>query len=266
MSATAQLEKTHAELSQHVQRRPGRKRKRPVSLPEISALCRDDDSQTRVKASDLSLALQGDPLGLRSGEYRARSKWGVGDATPERHAQAKRKHVQLVTEEARTPEGARTGDRRKRFLKLLESRGTLDHSDKLAAERLQVLFVMAYGSSPAQFGYEHRVPSGMRELQQQEQQWEAQSLLAQVRARIPRWLLPIIDVIQRDAYEDTDLSELAPYYAPNLGNKRARDKLNDLLQVCCKLLSDIFELQNEWDDRTRKVAQEVLDMNGRGLW
>jgi len=244
-------------------RRPGRKRKAPVTLPKVSAL---SDPSDRVKVSNLSLALQSDPLGLTTGEYRARQKWGVGDATPERYQHAKRKHRQLVTEEARTPQGARTGDRRKRFLTILESRGTLDIADKQAAERLQLFYVMSYGGSPAQFNYEHRIPGGMRELEPQEAQAEAQHYLAKVRARIPRWALPVVDLIERDAFEDVDLFELKDYYCPQLGNKRAKDKLNDLLQFVCKSLADIFEIDHSWNDRTRRVAQEIMDMQGRGLW
>lgn len=232
-------------------RNGGRKRKQPVTLPEVSpdkapAAVEPVGADERVRASRESLARSADPLELMHGRRNRHKAVAYGDPTPERLKHARRAHVRLIDEVATTPQGHPTGDRRKRFVSILENRGVLDSADREAAERLQFLYVLSCGGSPAQFGYAERIPCGDNAQSRQEKTVEAQSQLAQVRGKLPQWALPVVDLIQRDAYEDVDLLELKKVYCPHLGNKRAKDKINDMLQFTCRLLCDIFEIRHAW--------------------
>lgn len=265
MNTAVKISDSRAKLEQVLANRVGRPRKAaPVTLPKLSSL---DSASERVAVSRISLALQGDPMGLTTGEYRARDRHTIGDATPERFAHAKSAGVKLVREAETFEDGRETGLQRKRFISRLElwrSRDVIDATQLAAAQRFQAHHAMQFSVGPNMVSkYGEFLDPGKRELLPVEMQWHCATEARRVYSTVPSWLHDILGWIAQSAQDDAPLSDLTDLYYKKMGQKTSETKLLAMIQVVLCMLCDAYGMSHKWQERTRQVRAELEAYLGR---
>jgi hypothetical protein len=235
----AAVDRTASELSAYLgkTRRAGRKRNAPITLPLPREVCEED----RARLSKLRVAVQSDPLGLLTGEFDARPRYGVGDATPERFKHSKSAGIRLVTERETFEDGRPTGLQHKRFQGILEAwrnKNVIDDATFHAAQTFQMECDLALEASPRMISrYGHIMPHGIPELLPQEIQIEFQkrkrAAIGAVDLRLHLVLGWIAEVSNTEVHPDT----VAALYFPKLGEKTRIERFKGLLDYVCMLLS-----------------------------
>lgn len=235
----------------------GRPRKVAITLPPVGSLSPD----ARVTRAALSLALQGDPLGLTTGEYRARPVWTVGDATPERLDHARRAGVKLDRIVVKTDAGAETAIRRKQFVSKLDqwhARGTIDDAELLAARRFQAYHTLQWGVGPAVVSrYGEYLDRGRRELHPLELQVDCGRKVALAVRSVPRLLHPVLAWIAQCAGDDVSLEELMGIYWRPPFTRTLELRTIAYVQLVLGLLCDIYGIEHRWQAAVLRVRDDL---------
>ena len=258
-----QHETVARDLNEFLRRRAGRKRNVKVTLPS----CDDLPVEDWAKRAKISLAIGADPLGITTGEYAERARYGVGEATPERMRHAKGGKRWLQTESERFKDGRPTGIQHKRFKSQLErwfERGTISRAAWLAAQAFQRdhdLSISAGGAMISKYG--PTLPSGVRELLPAEIQVEYQkSKRAAVRAVDPM-LRPILAWIADSSNDDISAEAVAADFWPGRPERTQMEYFRVLLDYVCAVLARHYEQKerHRWLGlSTSRAAQEINEM------
>lgn len=218
----------------------------------------------------VTIRQQADPLGIKSGSYKKRPKFTIGDATPERFTKAKDGGKRLQKEKETFEDGRETGLARKRFVSLLETwhkRGTIDKATFSAAETFQRDCDLALEASPRMISrYGHILPAGVPELLPQEVQVEFERRKKDAIKAVgdPR-LHFILGWIAESSNSDVHPDEIAERYWPHLSQDRRMERFKALFEYVCMRLSVHY---GQADDKVHrwvrlaisKAAQEVHDL------
>lgn len=271
-AALALIEKTRAQPS-----RTGRKRKVPVTLPDVGGY---DEADIEPLPSDVagpvveeafdglfadiekagtrkgSLKAQSDPLGLATGAYARRPPDCEGSPTPERLAKAAARGVTTKTVQHYTKSGIPKGNGHQRFVGFLAmrvSRGELELGEELAARKYQTAVVMARRAEPSLMGrYEHFIAASTRSLEPSEVALHYKRELALAWASVTPRLQPFLSMIASDVFNDVSLDYLAEQFYPNLKLATAKSKMLGFLQLTCASLCDFYGLPHRWGEHLTK--------------
>jgi hypothetical protein len=249
-----------------VTRLPGRRRSRSdVTLPEIQSL---RATIGIVPAARVIADTQSDLLGIATGEYRDRKRWGIGDATPERMQHAIAAGVRISRESETFEDGRETGLQRKRFISKLESfrsRGALTSEGYAAAERYRSHVDMALATGPGQsVSYEPRMIDhvGHPELHPIERALDHWKKAARAKAEIPTELHPILNWIERTSNDEVSIDAVSARYWPSLNLKAREERFKGLLELTCALLARHYGMVDEhkWAKlQISRTAQEIAE-------
>jgi hypothetical protein len=197
--------------------RPGRKKRSPITLAELPGR-RDLTPDERNRVAKLSLALHSDLLGVTRGEYAARPRWTIGDATAERLRHSRASSMRLAREAETFEDGRETGIQRKRFvgrLELMRQRGAITATGFSAGQIFQGhVQSAAIRSGPriAQYEPRHIDATPPAELHAIERAIDYARRVRAAYRVIPVELSPILDWLARNATEDQDDREASRRY------------------------------------------------------
>lgn len=250
------------DLQEFLRRRSGRKRNAKITLPDINSLSPD----VRPLRAKVGLAIGSDPLGITTGEYRERPRYGVGEATPERMKHAKAGKSWLTTESERFKDGRPTGIQHKRFKSQLErwhERGTITRATWLACiafQRDHDLSISGGGAMTSKYG--PTLPSGVRELLPAEIQIEYQKSKAAAVKAVDPILRPILAWVARVSNEDIAAETLAAEFWPGRPERVQKQNFLVLLEHVGAVLSRHYEQRerHRWLEMAQKAAQEVSEL------
>ena len=239
----------------------GRPRKTVITLPNRTTLPPED----RARIAKLALALQADPLGMRSSSSD-RPKWTVGDATSERMLHANRSGVKIQREEETFEDGRSTGIMRKRFIGRLEqmrNRGSIEATSFVAGQKFQQHVLLAVSSGGAKIAsYTPRfidctpTPS----LFAAEVALEHQRRISSSYAALPTELHVVLDWIAQNALDEVDDKAVCKIYWPKLNEKSGSERFRALLELTLALLARHYRLdgQHRWEKAgLSRVASEI---------
>ena len=243
----------------------GRKRRVAITLADLpprASLAAED----RVRIANLAMALQGDPLGISTGQYAARQKWTVGDATEQRMQHARCSGDRLVLEQECFEDGRPTGLSRKRFvgrLEQLRNRGTIDQTAFAGGELFQKHVAMAAMKAGARIvDYNPRwidcAPAP--ELLPAEIAFHHATIVARTYASLPVELHCALHWLERAVIDGQDYTAAARQYWPNLSDRVREEKFRGFIELTCAILARHFGLdqQHRWAKlQISQVAEEI---------
>jgi hypothetical protein len=266
-TATSQLSR----VDNVVHRRPGRPRKAPITLAELADVRKGlsgafMSKPERARIAKVSLALHGDLLGLKSGAYAARPKYGVGDVTPERMANARQNGLRLSREAETNDRGEEIPLQRKRLvgrLEQLKSRGTISTDGFAAALRFQSHVASSYAKAGARIcSYAPRMVDcpGHPDLSPIEKAMQHQRAIAMAYRAVPVELHIVLDWMAENAIADQDHRVVASIYWPALAPDARIQRFFGLIELTCALLARHFGLAegHKWAKlQISRVAEEL---------
>jgi hypothetical protein len=229
--------------------RPGRKKKSPITLSELPGR-RDLTLDERNRVAKLSLALHSDLLGLTRGEYAARPRWSIGDATTERLQHSRASGMRLAREAEVFEDGRETGLQRKRFigrLELMRQRGAITAVGFSAAQIFQrdtQSAAMRSGPRIAQYEPRHIDATPPADLHAIERALDYVRRVAAAYRVIPVELHPVLDWLAENATNDQDDRIVSRRYWPSLNEKSASERFKSLLELCLAFLVRHYRLDD----------------------
>lgn len=245
------------DLAEFLRRRPGRKRKAQITLPSRNDVP-EDLLPLRAK---VSLAIEGDPLGIKTGQYAARPRYGVGEATPERMRHIREGRSWLQEESQKHKDGSSTGLRRKRIKSQLEvwsERGTISRQAFIALTEYQRLhdIVQSRGAAVTA-SYQPQIAVSHRELMPIEQQADYIKDLALATGAVDPLLRGILEWVCVASNADVSAEKMAGFFWPELGERTRTERFRGLLEFCGAALSRHFghKEKHRWASVERAASE-----------
>lgn len=269
------------EFRRRTRAKTGRKRTTQVTLSTVHALLktnkfdamfadeaaeRKDLAGARVKLSRVSLALQSDPQGIRTGEYAERPRYGVGEVTAERMQKIQKAAGWVGLEQEKTAKGADTGLQRRRIKSVIEvwfERGAISRASWLAAQALQRDHDLSISCTSSMIAkYQPTVGVAYRELMGQEAAVEFQRAKeAAIRAVKSRYHIALA-WIMACSNADVPAEEPAKRYYPGYSDREAVTRFKGVFEMACAALAEHYQHKerHQWEPRVERTARAIAEL------
>lgn len=208
----------------------------------------------------VALAIQADPLELRSGGYAKRPKTHPAQPTPERVLRGREAGEVLGREQWLNDRGEAVGEPKTEMtpaLKSLLARGTIDDNEYEAATRLCKHWYFSQFGGPATSQYRERVDGGGGELSlavQERRVYYRQRFYDAVRS-VHGLLAPAVAWTLSTMGDPKPLSAMGAYYVPGKSESTRSARAAAMLQITLAMLCEHYGISHRL---TAAAQQKVM--------
>lgn len=240
-------------------------RKKTVTVATIHSLLPDaETAEDRVRLRRVALEIGGDPLGIRSGQYGQRARYGVGELTAERMQRVRRGGGWVSTEQEKTAAGGDTGLQRKRIKSPIEvwfERGAISRASWLAAMALQRDHDLSISCTGAMIAkYEATVGVAHKDLMGAEASVEfMMAKEAAIRAVSPRYYV-VLAWIMACSNDDVPPELPAKRYYPQYSDREAVTRFKGIFEMACAALAQHYQHKEKHQWATGMAAETAREL------
>jgi hypothetical protein len=194
-----------------------------------------------IKPRKARVAVDGDPMGLRSGKYAARPKTFPTQPTPERVARGKANGEYLDTRPVKSDAGEELNERITEMVPVLRGllkRGTIEQTEYIAAMKLCYDWYGARFRGGGTVQYRERVDGEGQGVTESEHILVCRQRVYRAMKAVDPILQPAVAWVVATMGDPPPLAKLGEYYAPSRSQQaqsaRGADALRFALTILCR--------------------------------